>query len=109
MELKDFISQTIKDIFDGVLEAQEYAKGKNAKVNVYQDDSIRKINFDIAVTTSKTNELVGQASAEGGIKKILVAGLDIEGKHESTKSNISRINFVIPVELPNKEKIIKSS
>lgn len=108
MELKEFISQSIKDIFDGVIEAQEYAKQKNGKVNVYQHDSIRKINFDIAVTTSKTSEISGEVDVGVGIKKIIVAGIDIEGKKEKYNSSISRINFVIPVELPNKERVIKN-
>lgn len=67
MELKTFISQSIKDIFDGVVEAQEYAtKLGNGKVNVYQQDCIRKINFDVAVTTASEVDI----SAEGLVGRV---------------------------------------
>jgi hypothetical protein len=52
MDLKTFISQSIIDIFDGGIEAQEYAKSKNGLVNVFQDVCHRNINYDIAVTIS---------------------------------------------------------
>jgi hypothetical protein len=33
MELKDFIADTLKQLIDGVLDAQEYAKEKRAVIN----------------------------------------------------------------------------
>ena len=33
MELKEFISQALKDVIDGVLDAQDYGRGKGARVN----------------------------------------------------------------------------
>jgi len=108
MELKDFISQSIKDIIDGVIGARKYAAEKGALVNVYEKDSIRKINFDIAVTTSQTKAVEAAVEGKGNIMKILVAGLDLKGSFEKVNSNISRINFTIPVILSGKHKIKKS-
>lgn len=102
MDLKTFVAQTIKDIFDGVIEAQEYAKDKGGKVNVYEHDCIRKINFDVAVTISGGKEL------GGGVKgKIIVAEANVGGKIAKGYSEVSRISFIIPVELPNKAFIRK--
>jgi len=33
MELKDFISETLKQIIDGVSDVQSFAKGKGAAIN----------------------------------------------------------------------------
>jgi hypothetical protein len=50
MELSTFVSQSLKDIIDGVLEAQKYANSKGAKVNVYVygENPAQNINFDVA-------------------------------------------------------------
>jgi hypothetical protein len=103
MDLKTFISESIKDIFDGVIEAQDYAKKKGGKVNVYQHDSIRKIEYDIAVTASKSK--VGEAKAKA---KIFVVEANLGGEVRKEDSTVSRIKFIIPVELPNKEFIVKN-
>ncbi len=103
MDLKSFIAESIKDIFDGVLEAQDYAKTKGGKVNVYQHDSIRKIEYDIAVTASKTKIAGAKAKA-----KIFVVEANFGGDLRKIDASVSRIKFIIPVELPNKEYIIKN-
>lgn len=90
MEIKEFVSETIKQITDGVREGNNYIKDNNYGEGV--DGSIyRKIQFDIAVTTSK-----GSDADLGG--KLTVAGLfSVEGKKSSDKnvSNVSRIQFDI--------------
>ena len=102
MELKTFISQSIKDIFDAVIDAQEYAKQKGGNVNVYQDDCIRRIDYDIAVTISTSKAGGGKAKA-----KILIveAGLGVDIKNEH--STLSRLKFPILVEMPYKVWIEK--
>jgi len=102
MELKSFISQSIKDIFDAVIDTQEYAKKKGGNINVYQDDCIRKIDFDIAVTISSSQSGGGKAKA-----KIFIAEASLGGDIKNEQATVSRLKFPILVEMPNKVWIEK--
>ena len=104
MDLRTFISQSIKDIFDGVIEAQDYAITKKGYVNVYEKDCMRNIHFDIAVTNLSGTEASGSAGA-----KIYIASAGIAGKRTIENSTISRLKFIIPVELPRKVQIDKDA
>ena len=94
MDIKEFISQTLKQIIDGVKDAQEHAEGKNAVVVPYYGDR-QKIDFDVAVTVVEGKETGGKA----GIS-VWSIGAGVTGKTESSSSTVSRIKFEIPVELP---------
>jgi hypothetical protein len=48
MESKDFLSPSIKDIIDCVIDALKYATGKGALANVYEQNSHRNIEYNIA-------------------------------------------------------------
>ena len=55
MELKDFISETIKQITDGVLDGSAYIrKMSNSSEGIR--DQYTKIDFDIAITTNEENK-----------------------------------------------------
>lgn len=118
MELKDFIKKTILDIAGAIQEANEEAGKIDLIVNYndivrdhqgdtfitkmkYDNDDtdkrqIQNIKFDVAVTAG--GSLEGNAGAS-----INVAGLEIggEGKVIDKHSTVSRIQFEIPVALPN--------
>ena len=98
MELKTFVSQTIKDLFDGVIEAQEYAKEKGGAVSVYRGEPITSIKYDVAVVSSSEKIKGGNIGA-----KILVASIGGEGKITNEYSTSSRLSFTIQVKLPNSE------
>lgn len=51
MELKDFISESIKQITDGLLEGHQYILQKSPGSEGIEN-GYRKINFDIGVQTS---------------------------------------------------------
>jgi len=109
MELKDFVSETLKQIIDGVTAAQEYAQGMGARVAPSMDRigpsskhtvehgsgaAIQDVDFDVVVTTS-------EAGGKEGSLGIFVGpvGLGAKGKSESASSAESRIKFSIPLML----------
>ena len=114
MELDKFISNSLKSIIKGINDSQDFAVENGARINPYIDKwdfdktmttfygredgarAISKIDFDIAVTASNTQETGG----EGGIN---VYSLKLGGKLSDTEKNesISRIKFSLNVVLPN--------
>lgn len=119
MELKDFIKQTLLDLAGAIKETNE-DESSNIIVNPKHTSSgaesegyaykeavgggtedtrpIQKIKFDVAVTTA------GAIQGETGAG-INVAGLKVGGSGEvkDEHQNESRIQFEIPVALPNGE------
>lgn len=94
MDVKEFVSNTLKQIIDGVVDAQRHADQNNAVVAPYHDYR-KAIGFDIAVTVVEGKETEGKA----GIS-VWSIGAGVTGKSESSNSTVSRIKFEIPVELP---------
>lgn len=116
MELDKFISNTLKSIISGIKESQNFANENGARINPYVGKhdfdknqttyfgneegarAVSKIDFDIAVTTSSSQETGG----EGGIN---VYSLKLGGKLSDKEINesVSRIKFSLNVVLPNVE------
>lgn len=90
MELKDFISETIKQITDGVLEGSSYVR-KMSKSSEGIREQYTKIEFDIAITTNQENkdDLGGKVS----VVQVFSAGASIS-KSASTLSQ-NRIKFEV--------------
>lgn len=90
MELKDFISETIKQIADGILEGNSYIK-KKSNIDEGIRDQYTKIDFDIAITTNEENKdnLGGKVS----VVQVFSAGASTS-KSASTSSQ-NRIQFEI--------------
>ena len=113
MELRDFISNTLTQLIDGISSAQEYAKTKGATVNPTEkfvsDFSkmsrteknlhlVNVIEFDVAVTVAEDKQL------KGGIGIVVPElSLGYQGKLDSQKSAISRVQFSIPMILPTQK------
>jgi hypothetical protein len=110
MELKNFVSETIKHVIDGVINAQEYATAKGARVNprlaympkqatqmweLKTEQPVQFIEFDIAVTASEGTKTQGGVSVLVG-----VFGLASKGQSEESNQKLNRIKFSIPVGLP---------
>jgi len=110
MDLKDFISESLIQIIDGVIVAQEYANEKKADVAprlsaesgprdtfraLHGNEPLQTVEFDVAVTASETDK------AEGTIG-ILVAtlGVGVKGSEETQTTELSRIKFSVPIGLP---------
>jgi hypothetical protein len=110
MELKEFVSETIKQVIDGVITAQEYATTKDSKVNpklTFRTDQgmqmwekatgqpIQSIEFDIAVTASEGSK------AQGGVAVLIgVFGGGTKGQVEESSQKLNRIKFSVPISLP---------
>jgi hypothetical protein len=114
LKLEEFISETLKQIINGVSEAQLYALEKNACVNpsgltfrtdqgqirLYNPqtgDIAQEIHFDIAVTATEGT------GTKGGVGVFVGAlGLGSQGQSEKESSIVSRISFDVPVILPKR-------
>lgn len=97
MELNEFISQTIKQITDGLIEGSQYIKEKSSGSEGVRDDYTR-VNFDVAVTTNE-----GEKDKIGGkvsVAQIFSAGGSTESSN--TTSNSSRIQFDILIHVRTK-------
>ena len=112
MELKDFVSETLKQVMEGVKMAQEKATelggtvnpagfintDKSAPRSIQGDLIAHVINFDIVVSTNDTDK------AKGGVG-IFVGeiGVGVRGEAESQSTAVNRIQFSVPVYLPTQK------
>jgi hypothetical protein len=109
MELKDFIKETLVQITNGVVEAQDLIKDTGCYINPegrYKDEivetgyggeyrSIQKVKMSIAINVienQKTKAGLGVVSA------ILTAGASTTNSDSNSVTN--RIEFEIPISLP---------
>jgi hypothetical protein len=111
VRLEDFVSETLKQIINGVKSAQEYSGKLDASINpprlTFRTDQgeirlvdpetrriAQEIDFDIAVTTT-------EGTTKGGIG-IFVGPLAVgsQGQSDATNSSMSRIKFKVPILLP---------
>lgn len=90
MELKDFISGTIKQITDGILEGDKYIKAES-KTTEGVRSQYTKINFDIGVTNNEEHK------GEFGGKISVVQVFNVGGNTSKNinTSNQNRIQFEI--------------
>jgi hypothetical protein len=87
MELKEFVTQSLKDIVDGLIDAQSYIIDNSYGEGI--DQGYKRVHFDIAVTSQDENK-------KGGGGKISVANVfSAGGEIENTQAvtNYSRIKF----------------
>ena len=110
LELRDFVSETIKQVVDGVVAAQKYAGDKDAVVNPSLDfhtqsegvmidkdtrQPVQSISFDVAVTAAKG------AKTQSGIAVFTgMIGLGSKGQSEKSNESVNRIQFSVPISLP---------
>jgi hypothetical protein len=108
MELKEFIKETLKQIFEGIYESQTEVKKIggiiNPPENLYTDElgnrswggnSVSIIDFEIALQEQKGNEKQGKIG-------VLFSniGLHVHKKADESNSSANRIKFSIPVIYP---------
>lgn len=113
MDLKDFVSDTLVSIVDGIKDAQGKADGIGASINpgglMRNTDSVENnaiwdnrtnnyaqtVSFDVAVTA--------EDSAQGGAKVKVLSGIlggDLGGTKGSKNILASRVQFSVPVLFP---------
>jgi hypothetical protein len=113
IELGDFISTTLTEIFRGVRVAQKEIEIENGAINprlekrksIDNSDHVIGISskghlaylveFDVAVTSTDKD---GRTSRLGVVSSILKAGMDTTRGHDASSS--SRIRFTVPLALP---------
>jgi hypothetical protein len=94
MELKEFISESIKQITDGLVEGHQYIKGKSPRSDGV-GNGYKKIHFDIGVQSSEGDK------ADVGAKITVAQVFQIGGKTESNSSiiNTNRIQFDVQISI----------
>lgn len=116
MELKEFVFESLKQIIDGVIDAQTYAKSKSASIvpsrMIYTAPSnnalitypvvkgelskpIQIMEFDVAVTVTQA----GEAKAGLGIFAGAL-GIGTQAKFEDGNIGVNRIKFSVPFLFP---------
>ncbi|MBX3703619.1 MAG: hypothetical protein KF822_07590 [Steroidobacteraceae bacterium] len=113
MELKDFVSQSIVSIVEGVVSAQERTRahgafvnptkltrtitniGENAIWNNLDNNIARLVRFDVAVTVEEGTTSAGKIGVVSGLLNLGSAGTS-----EDKSKAISRIAFDVPILLP---------
>lgn len=117
MDISEFIKETIKEVSDGVFQASIHCNQSGVIVNptitvgengeyyipvkpssVAMQRRVQKIDFDIAVEATETEQSNGQA----GVSIKVVSGGGSHSK-ESKNTTASRICFSIPVCLPTQD------
>lgn len=111
MNLRDFIAETIAQIAEGVKNAQGQFSNHGARVNprlttsadlaikhglIFASGSAAQlVQFDVALTTTEGT------GSKGGIGVFIGAvSLGSAGQTKTENSSISRVQFVVPLVLP---------
>jgi hypothetical protein len=113
MELKQFITTTLNDIFDGVAEAQKHAKETGGSINPcsnsehYSDVDgywfpVKDVDFDIAVTINEEGKVAGGGGVFTGV---ITVGTKAESNQTNNQS--SRIKFSVPVRFSVDKTVLK--
>lgn len=116
MELRDFVAQTLTEIAEGVVQAQESLTPCGAKVNPQVSRILPKgqsnyevfgwaegegsnpillVSFDVAVTATEGTKTKGGIGVVTG-----VLSLGSTGATDKSETAISRLSFKIPLLLP---------
>lgn len=98
MNIKEFISETLNQIIEGVTEAQKN-NTSNASISG-SHVSMKNISFDIAVVTESSENKGNKA----GIKVAELVSFGKNSDIKSQESTTSRIKFEIPISLPYKDR-----
>jgi hypothetical protein len=92
MDIKEFVSESLRQITDSVVEHTKYSGEKRA-CNLDHQHRWQNVTFDVAVTVVEEEGTEGKA----GIS-VWSIGAGVKGKSESSSSIVSRIKFDIPIE-----------
>ena len=116
MELKEFISQSLVQIIEGVKDAQSKVNSQTAKINPEMQRILNEssggyaafgwakgggpnpvflVDFDVAVTAEEGKNTKGGVGVVAG-----VFALGTQGQSQKANSAISRIQFKVPLLLP---------
>ena len=113
MKLSEFIEEVLTEIVSGVRAAQsgdsgafvvpggdgghDYAKHPRLSASARLKSTI--VDFDIALTVEEASK----GSGSGGLK-VLGVGANVQGELSSKDTTVSRIQFAVPLLLPESNK-----
>lgn len=95
MELSRFVAETIRNIVEGIQEAQLHAAEHDASVNPYRGSEPQSIDFELELSTSEGSESSNASVVVGGISE------GATGRSSANSSTVGRIRFKVPIRLPN--------
>ena len=104
MDLKTFVAETLKQIVDGVREAQSKEGGdainaeaapSSGSLLLTRGGMFTRVDFDVAVSAET------EGGGKGGIK-VFSVGVEAGAAHKTGYAN--RITFSVPVRLPDGAK-----
>ncbi len=112
MELKEFVTQTLTQIIEGIKDAQEQTKDSGALINpkTYGDTglivegtkseirNVQSVKMNVALTVTENS---GNKSGIGVVASVFKAGVSKEDS--DTNTTTSHIEFNIPVSFPISE------
>jgi len=100
MKLDEFISQTLQEIVNGVLEAQKSCAESNPIIVPYRTGQRpQQSECDVALTVEKGTQTKGGIGVLSGI-----VNLGSTGQSDNSQTAVNRIKFTIPVYLPSPER-----
>ncbi len=114
MELDEFVTTILSKVITGIRDAQKidgvgpfvvpsmiggHDYAKHARVSIKADLSSTIIDFDIAVTAEDSTS----TSGKGGLK-VAGIGASLDGKSSSKDTRVSRVQFAVPILLPDSPK-----
>jgi len=88
MELKEFISETIKQIANGLVEGSKHINNNYAGIEGIES-GYKKIKFDVGITTSEEGRTGGGAK----IAIAQVCNVGIGGENANKSTNYNRVQF----------------
>jgi len=97
MKINEFVANVLKDINNGIKEAEEHAS-RNYSVND------KGVSFDIAVTAQDSSSASAEGQAKVGFVQVLGAGVSAKLENKKENGEISRIQFTIYVPTQTKEE-----
>lgn len=109
IKLKDFISETLSEIVEGVVEAQGRVLRFGAQVSPVHrghphGPRVESVEFDIQVATSDASK------TKQGVGVFVVSlGAGIQGQTDATQSSAGRIRFHVWLELPDPKPAASAS
>jgi hypothetical protein len=109
MDLKEFVSATLTQIVDGVIEAQKQVPGERInprmsslteidKLGLVGFAGVQMIKFDVALSTSEG----ATTQAKAGVFVAPIA-FGAQGQSIAASGTVSRVQFAVPLALPKGE------
>jgi hypothetical protein len=110
LELRHFITESLKQIVGGVVDAQGYVQEKGGSINpgvnglpnrsweMQTGTHVQEVDFDVAVTATEDREMKGGIGALAGF-----LALGSQGKTDKSNIALTRLRFTIPIALPSRQ------